>query len=107
LEIELQGEEEKLQKAMLREKIWHAREEAMAKTGLLIGHGLLNSYESPVEEGEVAGATNRRLKRARRRAVAEGSLVDQQWLGLEGAAGLVDEPHTPSRSVRYQPPAFQ
>jgi hypothetical protein len=107
LEIELQSEEEKLRKAVLREKIWYAREEATAKTGLLVGHGLLDSYESPVGEGEVAGATTRRLKKARQRAVDDGSLADRQWLAWEGAAGLADKPHTPSSSsVLYQPPRF-
>ena len=104
LEIEMRSEEEKLRSAMLREKLWYAREEAMAKTGLLVGHGLLSSYKGAVEEGEVAGATRRRLKEARQRAVDEDSLVDQQWLGFEGAAGLVDEPpHTPPTSVLYRP----
>jgi hypothetical protein len=108
LEIELQSEGEILQKAVLREKIWYAREEAKAKTGLLVGHGLLDSYESPVGEGEMAGGTTRRLKKARQRAVDDGSLAgDHQWLAWEGAAGLADKPHTPSSSsVRYKPPRF-
>jgi hypothetical protein len=92
LEIELQSEEEKLRKAVFREDIWYAREEAVAKTGLLVGHGLLNSHEGPVEEGEVAGATTRRLKEARQRAMGEDSPVD--------------EPHTPSSSCQYQPQRF-
>ena len=107
LEIELQSEEQVLRKAVLREKIWYARQEATAKTGLLVGHGLLDSYESPVGEGEVAGATTRRLKKARQRAVDDGSLADHQWLGWEGAAGLADKPHTPSSSsVLYESPRY-
>ncbi|GAB7328657.1 hypothetical protein MBLNU13_g00587t1 [Cladosporium sp. NU13] len=109
LEIELQNEKRKLQNAVLREKIWYDREEAMAKTGLLVGHGLLNSYEGPVKEGEVAGATTRRLKKARRRAVGEDGLTsyhNSNWVS-RGAAGLVDEPHKPSSSVKYQPPLLR
>jgi hypothetical protein len=110
LEIELQDEERKLQKALLREKIWYAREEAMAKTGLLVGHGLLSRYEGPVAEGEVGGATTRRLKKARRRAVGEDGLGDFGWVSRDKGvhvAGRVDEPHKPSSSVQYQPPVFR
>lgn len=108
LEIELQDEERKLQNALLREKIWHVREEAMAKTGLLVGHGLLGSFEGAVREGEVGGATTRRLKKARRRAVGGDGLGDFGWVSRDkGGAGLVDEPHKPSSSVQYQPPVFR
>lgn len=107
LEIELQSEERKLQVAVLREKIWREREEATANTGLLVGHGLLNSHNRPAEEGKVARATTRRLKEARLRAVGKDSLVNGQWLGMKGAAGLVEEPQTPSSSVRCQPPPFR
>jgi len=102
LEIELQTHEEKLRKAMHREKIWHRREEAVAQMPLLVGDGLLSSYEGDHEEGELVGATTKRLKEARQRAVGEDSLADQQWLGLK--EGVQDEPHEPSSSVQYRPP---
>jgi pentatricopeptide repeat protein len=101
LEIDLQTQEDILKDAVHREKIWYARKEAVANTGLLVGDGLLDSFEGEPEEGELAGATTRRLKEARQHAVHENNLVEQEWLGLEG---VVDEPFAPPSPEQSYPP---
>ena len=101
LEIEMQTDEDMLEKAMHREKVWDEREEAIAKSNLLVGDWLSNSpksYEGDLEEGELPGGTTKRLKKARQRAVDEGSLADQQWLGLDS---VMDDEAPP---VQYRPP---
>jgi hypothetical protein len=100
LEIQLRTEKAMLKDAMYRERIWYAHGEAVAKTGLLVGDKLLDSFEGDREEGELAGATTRRLKAARQRAEDEGNLVDQQWLGFDR---VVDEDFAPISPVQDQP----